>query len=64
MNRYLLLQYTIDFTPKDLQNIITIGNIYEWLDFLLENKIFEINDIFNYLDAKHKQIRNNLINYE
>ena len=54
-NKYIIGQYCLDYIPSKLLDKITIKDIYEWRDFLYIHKIFEIKDIYTYLDNKLKQ---------
>jgi hypothetical protein len=54
-NKYIISQYCLDYIPTKLLDKITIKDIYEWREFLFVHNIFEIKDIYIYLDNKLKQ---------
>ena len=54
-DKYIIGQYIIDYIPIRLLNKITIKDVYEWREFLFIHKIFELKDIYVYLDNKLKQ---------
>jgi hypothetical protein len=51
-----LMIYCIDYTPYVLYEKINVKNITEWAQFLFENDIFEMKDIYTYLDNKIKDL--------
>jgi hypothetical protein len=50
-----LIVYTIDSIPFALFEKVNVKNITEWVSFMYENDIFEIRDIYIYLDHKLKE---------
>jgi len=56
MDKYLLRNYVLDYIPTKQLKLITIKNIYDWVDFLYYHKIFELKDIYEYLNHKLKNI--------
>ena len=50
-----LIIYTIDSIPFALFEKVNVKNITEWVSFMYENDIFEMRDIFIYLDHKLKE---------
>jgi hypothetical protein len=54
-DKYIIGQYIIDYIPIRLLNKITIKDVYEWREFLFIHNIFELKDIYVYLDNKLKQ---------
>jgi hypothetical protein len=50
-----LIVYTIDSIPFALFEKVNVKNITEWVSFMYENDIFEMRDIFIYLDHKLKE---------
>jgi hypothetical protein len=53
-----LIIYTIDSIPFALFEKVNVKNITEWVSFMYENDIFEMRDIFIYLDHKLKEFEN------
>jgi hypothetical protein len=50
-----LIVYTIDSIPFALFEKVNVKNITEWVSFMYENDIFEMRDIYIYLDHKLKE---------
>ncbi len=50
-----LIIYTIDSIPFALFEKVNVKNITEWVSFMYENDIFEMRDIYIYLDHKLKE---------
>jgi hypothetical protein len=53
-----LIIYTIDSIPYALFEKVNVKNITEWVSFMYENDIFEMRDIYIYLDHKLKEFEN------
>ena len=60
-DKYLLRNYCIDYIPHKLLDKINLKNIMEWTDFMFYNKIFELKDIYLYLDNKLKDYESKTI---
>jgi hypothetical protein len=54
-DRYLLRNYCIDYIPFALLKEINLQDICDWSNFMYENEIFAMKDIYTYLDNKLKQ---------
>jgi hypothetical protein len=50
-----LIVYTIDSIPYALFEKVNVKHITEWVRFMYENDIFEMRDIYIYLDHKLKE---------
>lgn len=46
----------LDYIPTILLEKVNVKNIYDWSNFLYENEIFEMKEIYSYLDFKIKQL--------
>lgn len=55
MDKYLLRNYVLDYIPTKMLGMITIQNVNNWSDFLFYNEIFELKNIYEYLNHKLKQ---------
>ncbi len=54
INKQTITLYIVDYIPTKLLDKITAKDIYDWRDFLYENSVFEIQNIYIYLDHKMK----------
>lgn len=55
MDKYLLRNYILDYIPIKMLKMITIQNVNDWSDFLFYYEIFELKNIYEYLNHKLKQ---------
>ena len=55
-DKYLIRNYCIDYIPFNIMDKVNIKHIYEWSEFLYINKVFELKDIYIYLDSKLKNL--------
>ena len=54
MDKYLLRSYILDYIPTEQLKYINIQQVNNWTDFLYHHKIFELKNIYEYLDHKLK----------
>jgi hypothetical protein len=52
MDKYLLRSYILDYIPTERLKCINIQQVNNWTDFLYHHKIFELKDIYEYINYK------------
>ena len=55
-DNWFIRNVILDYIPTLLLEKVNVKNIYDWSSFLYENEIFEMKEIYSYLDVKIKQL--------
>jgi hypothetical protein len=54
-DRWFYRNVILDYIPFLLLEKVSVKNIYDWSDFLYSNEVFEIKEVYSYLDNKIKE---------